>query len=417
MNSFTPVWLFWVVAALLALAALIFVLPPLLRRKTKAAGTDRRAVNIAVYRDQMREMEVDRTNGLLSDAQFETAKLELEARLADDALAQEAATAVVHAGSRKLGYGLAVLLPLAAFGLYWLSGNPAALDPAAARPSPEAAMVGGHDIQKMVQQAEEKVQANPEDGESWAMLGRSYAALGRWPEAWKAYQFAADRLPQDASLLSGQAEALAVVKGGLLQGEPMRLVAKALALDPNDLKALELSAAYAFQEKNYAEAAAHLKKLSGQMAPNDPYTAKVQAALAEAERLAQGGGLDNLSAQPAPAPGANATIRGSIDVAAALKGRIGPQDTIFLFARPAAGGAPVAAVRGPAASFPMDFELSDRLAMTPDNLLSQQKTVTLVARISKAGTAKAQSGDMEGSMAAVKVGAQGVRLVIDKAIP
>lgn len=75
-----------------------------------------------------------------------------------------------------------------------------------------------HDIEKMVRQAEAKVRANPKDGASWAMLARSYVELQRWPEAWKAYQFASEQKPDDASLLAGQAEALAVMKGGALAG-------------------------------------------------------------------------------------------------------------------------------------------------------------------------------------------------------
>lgn len=417
MNPSWSVSLFWIVAALFVLAAMAFVLVPLLSRKKSArVNADRRAVNIAVCRDQLQEMEADRANGLLSDEQFEVAKVELENRLAEDALGQENVPQAVHAGSRALGYVIAVVLPVAAFGLYYLSGSPALLNPAAVTPPPVEAMPSGHDIEKMIAQAEAKVKADPADGESWAMLGRSYAAMQRWPEAWKAYQFAADRLPEDASLLSGQAEALAVIKGGALQGEPMKLVEKALVIDPNDLKSLELAAASAYQAKNYAQAAVFLKRLAEQLPPEDPYSQKVKTALARAEQLAQGGGLDNLSQPTAPPPSTVALIRGSIDVAAALKARIGAKDTIFLFARAAEGGPPVAVVRGPAARFPMDFELSDSAAMTPGDLLSQHKQVTLVARISKSGTAQAQPGDIEGSVAAVKVGAQGVHLVIDKAI-
>jgi len=418
MNSSSSVSLFWVVAALFVLVAMAFVLFPLLsRKKSTRVNADRRAVNIAVCRDQLQEMEADRANGLLSNEQFEIAKLELENRLAEDALGQENAPQVAHAGSRTLGYVIAVVLPVAAFGLYYFSGSPALLNPAAVAPPTVEAMPSGHDIEKMVEQAEAKVKANPADGESWAMLGRSYAAMQRWPEAWKAYQFAADRLPEDASLLSGQAEALAIIKGGALQGEPMKLVEKALMIDANDFKALELAAASAFQEKNYAQAAVFLKRLGEQLPPSDPYSQKVKTALARAEQLAQGGGLDNLS-QPAatPPPSTAALIRGSIDVAAALKPRIGAQDTIFLFARAAEGGPPVAVVRGPATRFPMDFELSDSAAMTPGDLLSGHKQVTLVARISKSGNAQPQPGDIEGSVAAVKVGAQGVHLVIDKTI-
>lgn len=65
----------------------------------------------------------------------------------------------------------------------------------------------------------------------------------------------------------------------------------------------------------------------------------------------------------------------------------------------------------------MDFELSDRWAMNPDNPLSRYKQVTLVARISKSGAPMGQPGDLEGRLEGVAVGAQGVRLVIDRGVP
>jgi cytochrome c-type biogenesis protein CcmH len=418
----TPFWtiaLFWIFAAAGVAIALAFLLPPLLRGKNAGATASRRDINIAVYRDQLKEMATDQSNGLLTEAQFQTAKLELEARLAEDALAQADASAA-PVRSRKLGYALAIVLPISAFGLYFLSGNPAALMPVDAASGQANAMAGKHDIQKMLQQLEAKVVADPKDGQSWAILGKTYAAQGRWPEAWKAYQLAADQLPDEASLLSGQAEALAVLMKGALKGEPMRLVNRALAIDPSDKKGLELAAAHAFQEKDPAQAVIYLERLSQVLPSDDPFTKEVRAALAAARQQTQTAGLDNLSAPPAqaaPSPSASATIRGSLDLAPALRTKLSGQEEIFLFARPLKGGPPVAAVRGPAARFPMDFELSDRWAMNPGNPLSRHDQVTLVARISRSGGPMAQPGDLEGSIGKVAVGAQGVQLVIDKVIP
>ena len=66
------------------------------------------------------------------------------------------------------------------------------------------------------------------------------------------------------------------------------------------------------------------------------------------------------------------TIRGSLEITPELKARLAQNDVIFLFARPVQGGPPVAAVRGPAIRLPMDFELSDRLAMKPVSAIVTQ---------------------------------------------
>ncbi|NTV86576.1 MAG: c-type cytochrome biogenesis protein CcmI [Burkholderiaceae bacterium] len=425
MNPFWTVSLFWIATVVCVVVALAFVLPALLRTRVAAGTAARRDVNIAVYRDQLKELEGDRANGLIPEDQFQITKLELEARLADDALGVDAAREPARESNRTFGYVLGAILPVAAFGLYFWLGNPTSLIEIAAAPTrsepklnPNAPM-REHDIQKMVQQAEAKVKDNPKDGDAWAILAKTYAAMGRWPEAWKSYQFAIDLLPENAALLSGQAEALAVLNGRVLQGRPMELVNRALQLDPNDIKGLELAGFNAFQEKNFAQAATYLQNLHRQLPPEAPFAKNILAAINEAQRLAAGGAPANLAEQgaPAAAPASNVTIRGSLEITPELKARLAQNDVIFLFARPIQGGPPVAAVRGPAIRLPMDFELSDRLAMNPDNLLSQHKEVVLVARVSKSGGPMAQPGDLEGSVSGVKVGASGVTIVIDKLVP
>ena len=111
MSPFWTVSLFGIAAVACVAVALAFVLPALMRARSGAGQAVRRDVNIAVYRDQMKEMEADRANGLLADAQYERARLELEARLADDALLPETAPAPGHAASRRLGYTLGAVLP------------------------------------------------------------------------------------------------------------------------------------------------------------------------------------------------------------------------------------------------------------------------------------------------------------------
>ena len=425
MNPFWTVSLFWIATVVCVVVALAFVLPALLRARVAAGAAARRDVNIAVYRDQLKELEGDRANGLIPEDQFQITKVELEARLADDALAPDAAPEPARESNRTLGYALAGILPVAAFGLYFWLGNPTSLIEIAAAPTrsepklnPNAPM-REHDIQKMVQQVEAKVKDNPKDGDAWAILAKTYATMGRWPEAWKSYQFAIDLLPENAALLSGQAEALAVLNGRVLQGRPMELVNRALQLDPNDIKGLELAGFNAFQERNFAQAVAYLQNLHRQLPPEAPFAKNIFAAINEAQRLATGGAPANMAEQGAPTapPASNVTIRGSLDITPDLKARLTEKDVIFLFARPLQGGPPVAAVRGPAIRLPMDFELSDRLAMNPGNLLSMHKEVVLVARVSKSGGPMAQPGDLEGSVSGVKVGASGVKLVIDKIVP
>jgi cytochrome c-type biogenesis protein CcmH len=77
----------------------------------------------------------------------------------------------------------------------------------------------------------------------------------------------------------------------------------------------------------------------------------------------------------------------------------------------------VAAIRASASQLPLEFELDDSTAMNPGNTLSQHKQVMLVARVSRSGNPMAQPGDLEGIVANVKVGASGVKIMIDQTRP
>lgn len=430
MNPFWTVSLFWIAAMVCVLIALAFILPALLRVRSGTTKAARRDVNIAVYRDQLKEIEADRANGLLSDVQFGAVRQELEARLAEDALSPDDAHEPVRADSRRLGYAMGVVLPVAAFGLYFWLGNPMSLIPIAeaqaASPHPEmAGAQSEHDFMKMIERVEQKTQANPDDGEAWAMLAKTYAATEQWPQALPAFEKAAKLMPQDASVLSGYAEALAIANGQMLAGKPMEWVRKALKADPQDSKGLELAGIHAFQQGDYAEAALYFQRLHDLLPPDSAYARDIQSAQREAEgRLAQNGGAMPKEPTALPRTADNraadspaASIKGRIDIAPALKSALASNDVLFVFARAGQGGPPVAVMRASASHFPLDFELNDSMAMNPDNPLSQQQQVILVARVSKSGSPMAQPGDFEGSVSGIKVGMSGINLLIDQTRP
>jgi cytochrome c-type biogenesis protein CcmH len=424
----TPFWtisLFWISTFACVAIALAFVLPALLRPRTRA-GKARREVNIAIYRDQLKELEADHANGLLPEEQYQAARQELQARLAEDALAADEAPAPGRFASRRLGYALGAALPIAAFGLYFWLGNPAAVIAAANAEAAHPALAetqGGHDFMQMIQRVEAKTRANPEDGNAWAMLAKTYAATGQWPQALQAYAKAAKLLPQDASVLSGYAEALAVDKNHVLAGEPLKWARKALALDLNDVKGLELAGVHAFQENDFAQAILYFRHLHQLLPPDSAYARDILAARKEAEaRLAQNGGAaphtpGDTPAAGSAAPPAGAAIKGSIDITPALKSRLAATDVLFVFARAGEKGPPVAVMRASAARFPLEFELNDSMAMGPGNTLSQHKQVMLVARVSKSGSPMAQGGDLEGVLPNVKVGLSDAKILIDQTRP
>ena len=119
---------FAVAAALCVVLALAFLVTPLLRRPPAGVSSDN--ANIAVYRDQLAELDADVVRGTLSRERHAEARAEIEQRLAEDLASRQATQVAEGRAGRRLALALALLLPAAAIGIYLALGNPVALDPA-----------------------------------------------------------------------------------------------------------------------------------------------------------------------------------------------------------------------------------------------------------------------------------------------
>lgn len=420
MNSFWSVTLFWAAAAAAIVLALAFVLPFLMRNsnaeRSKAA---RRDINLAVYRDQMKDLNNELSSTQLSQEQFLASKLELETRAAEDALAEEDRAAVPVA-SRRLGFTLAAVLPVAAIAMYAWLGNPGALiDQGGEQNNPAlAAQPSEADVLKMIQSIEARAQANPTDGEVWEALANANAMMGRWPESLQAFQKALELSPTKPAVMSGYAEALAMTSNMVLAGKPIEMVQQALKADPNDIKALELAGIYAFQNEEFAQAVVLLDRLQRLMSSDVPYAQEILKMRNEAQRLAEmGGAAPSASAGRPAAATSQASVSGSVEVAAALRSRVDAKSTLYVIARAGEGGPPLDAARVTLGPFPIQFRLDNTMAMNPANTLSNHKEVVLVARISASGDPVGKPGDLEGRLVGVPVGAGDVKLVIDRVLP
>lgn len=397
---------FWIIAALLAAGALAFVLPPLLGRGRAAPGAAVDATNIAIYRDQMRELETDLAAGTLAPEQYDAARRELETRLLDDVGASTTGARATKRG-RVAAILAGIAIPVAAIGLYLAVGNPAGL-----APQTDGHGITREQIEGMVERLAARMKENPDDAIGWAMLGRSYSVLDRFSEAAAAYANAVKRSPPDAQLLADYADALAMAQGRSLQGEPERLIAQALKIDPGNVKALALAGTAAFDRRDFKGAIAYWQKILEIVPPNSDMADSIRDSIADAQQLAGG----PVKAPPAPARAAAAasgTVSGTVQLAPALAARVAPGDTVFIFARAVDGPrAPLAVTRREVRELPAKFTLDDRMAMAPGMNLSAHDRVVVGARISKSGTPAPQPGDFEGLSAPVKVGDTGVNVVI-----
>ncbi|MEQ1774675.1 MAG: c-type cytochrome biogenesis protein CcmI [Burkholderiales bacterium] len=399
--------LFWSLAALLIVVSLWFVLPPLLRRGAAKAGVAAQPLNVAVYRDQQRELEADHRAGAITDAQYERARIELERRLLEDVPVDQATPAVARPESRAAAIIVGFAVPLMAVALYFTVGTPRALAPLAL-PKDAGKGVTAEQVEAMVAKLAERMKQNPDDPQGWAMLGKSYAVMGRYDDAAAAYGKAAERVPDNPNLLADYADALAMARGQNLQGEPEALVMRALKIDPDHAKSLALAGTVAFEKKDYAGALKYWEKLAPQIPPDTELARNVQSSIAEARGLLGSTGA---------ASGKPAGVSGTVTLAPALKAKAAPGDTVFIFARAAVnnGGPrmPLAIVRKKVSDLPMVFTLDDSTAMSPATRLSGTPQVIIGARISKSGNAMPQPGDLQGVTKPVSNTGKDISIIID----
>ena len=391
--------------------------------------------SIAPLRQALQQLEQAHGSGALAAADYETRKAVLERQLVAavmaaapdtvaDAAAQSAAAAAAPRVGVRLGASAAALVVLIAGAGYAWTGSPALLGrtPAAARANasvestPPAAEFTREQVEAMVARLAARMQEQPDDPTGWAMLGRSYVALGQAPQALAAFERALKLKPDDASTLADFADASAVQNGGSLEGEPLKAIERALKTDPNHVKALVLAGTAAYNRNDYAGAVAYWER-AVKVGPADSGLVEMaRGGMAEArERGKLPATTVATSPPPAPSPAAAAAsgISGRVSLAPALQSRAQPEDTVFVFARAANGPRmPLAILRLQVKDLPAAFTLDDSLAMSPAMRLSTAGVVVVGARISKSGQAMPQPGDLEGMAGPLALGSTGVSVVI-----
>jgi cytochrome c-type biogenesis protein CcmH len=180
-----------------------------------------------------------------------------------------------------------------------------------------------------------------------------------------------------------------------------------------------LSGAVSFQREDYAGAIRQWEKVQALLAPGSEEVQAVGESIAKARELAAAQPPAQAAAKvPAGKAAAAAKVAGTVRLADELASKAAPTDTVFVFARVAGGpGAPLAVMRRQVKDLPLEFALDDSMAMAPDRKLSAAQEVVVGARISRSGNPMPQSGDLQGLSRPVKVGAAGVAVVIDTAVP
>ena len=366
---------FWLAAGLLLLVALSFLLIPVLRGRRAQLEEDRTALNVALYQERVGELTAQQAAGVLDAEQLAKGRDEAARELLDDTENAEPQRA------GRLGKPLpllaAVLVPLLGLGLYLHFGASEQVE--LTREFAEAP----HSMEDMTARLERAVEAQPDSAEGLYFLGRAYMAQERPADAAKVFERAAKLAGRQPELLGQWAQALYFANDKQWTPQLQALTDEALKADPNEVTSLGLLGIAAFESEHFQQAIDYWNRLLTQLPEGDASRAALQGGIERAtSKLKAGEG----TAEPAPAVASSARLKVRVELAAALKDQVKPDDTVFIFARASSGPPmPLAAKRVTVAQLPIEVELSDSDAMMPSMKLSSFPEVQLVARVSRAG--------------------------------
>lgn len=394
---------FWIAASVLLLAALAFLLLPILRGRKAQAEEDRTALNVALYQERLAELAAQRAAGTLTEEQLEAGRADAARELLDDTEGSD------DTRSARLGRAVpllaALLVPLLGYGLYlhWGASDKVEL----ARQFGEQP----RSLEEMTVRLERAVEAQPDSAEGWYFLGRTYMNQERPADAAKAFARVIELAGRQPELLGQWAQAQYFAGNRQWTKELQALTDEALRADPQEVTSLGLLGIAAYEESRFQDAIGFWERLVATLPEEDPSREAIKGGIARArEQLGE----------TAPAPAAaseSAAVRLQIEITLdpSLQDDVRPDDSVFVFARAVSGPAiPLAAKRLRVADLPANISLGDADAMMPQLKMSNYPEVKLVARVSREGNAT--KGEWAGQSEALKTagGDKTIRLMIDK---
>lgn len=315
----------WLMLALMTAVAAFAILWPLApRRKEVRSGSD-----VAVYRDQLQEVDRDRAAGLIGKNEAEAARVEISRRLlaaTDNPQTTPArvsgTTALWH--RRVLAVIALLLLPLGSAGLYLRLGSPELVSaPLAGERDSETDQQAS--LAGLIAKVEAHLERNPQDGRGWEVLAPVYMRIGRYSDAVNAWRNALQILGEDADREANLGEALVAEANGIVTSDAKAAFVRSVTLDKTTVSARYYLGVAAEQDGKREEAAAIWRDLIAEAPPDAHWVDDVRTALARVEGKAAPAPSGPSAAQMAeaakqPAEQQNAMIRGMVEgLAARLK--------------------------------------------------------------------------------------------------
>ena len=411
---------FWLLMILMLLLAIGLLVYPLLRMRENTSIAYKES-NLNINDEKIKELDVDLQEGRIDHDSYKLAREELDRELLIDIPLENQQTAAQHyTGSVKrhpaLALMIAVFVPMMALLLYLELGMHSASEESfiAEQSQPQSQEKEMPSVEEMTRTLEAKIEKEGGTVQEWTMLGRAQKYLGKNELAAKAFAVALEKDSGNAQLMLESAEMIALTNKQTFIPEARDLVLKAYALEPGNPNALWFAGVAEYQHGNYRQAIEHLTTLLPLATGEEDVMSSIISIVTKSREqlIAKGEEVPELSAllgievkaaavvQPdgqTVAVASGTRLQVAVDISADVREKFTANDVIFVYAKAKQGPRmPLAAQRMTLAELPAEIILDDSMAMVEGMNLSAFEQLVVSARVTKSGSAIAQSGDYIG---------------------
>ncbi|MCG9698486.1 c-type cytochrome biogenesis protein CcmI [Shewanella sp. Isolate11] len=406
----------WIFIALFVLVSLVLIWLPHFRQQkmlqAEEAGV-RKATNLELFNNRLATLEKELEEELLDQSEFDSLKKELEISLLQDMKQGEDESLVNKVKPKGMLWPSlmsVVIIGLSGY-LYSHLGAYENLDKAVPD-NPHAGMDASQIMAQRIGMMEAQLKSEPENSQLLFSLGHAYINANRFDDAVKSFDKAMELVGTHAELLGPKATALYYKANQRMTPQVKAIVDQALALDPEDPSTLLLVGMDAFFTANYQDAINAWQTILDSSRSDVDRSAIINAIDSAKMRMNTASGEMPQDATHQQAMTAK-TVTVDVSIAPELAEQVNGSDMLFIFARNTEGPkVPLAATKVSAKSLPVTITLDDSTNMGGNAKLSDAKNVEVIAVLSKHGSVKAQPGDIQGRIEAVKVGST-AKLVLD----
>jgi cytochrome c-type biogenesis protein CcmH len=412
---------FWILTVLMLLIAIGLLAFPLLKARQHSQLAYKES-NLKINDEKIKELDLDLAEGRIDQLYYNAAREELDRELLidiPDVSKENAALHYTSAASRHpaLALVISIFVPMLALLLYLDLGMHNATEDTFV--VSQQATTEQPSIEQMTRKLEEKIEKEGGTVQDWIMLGRSQKYLGNNQQAANAFAVALEQDSENSQLMLERAEVLALANDRVFTEEARALVLKAYELDPDNPNALWFIGVAEFQQNNHRQAIKHLARLLPMAAGEEEVMKSIVTIVAQSRQalidagedvpeLEQMLGIEQMKAdaqaaeavKTVPATAASTTsLQVAVNVSDDVRAKFNENDVVFVYAKAKQGPRmPLAVARLTLAALPETVVLDDTMAMVEGMNLSAFEQLVVSARVSRTGSAIAQSGDYIGQL-------------------